>query len=154
MRILFLHIITVCNIPVHTVLAKSLETCPLLEGTNLTILINFFLILNPNCFISILEESINPERRLEGTIRMSQRLRIQETVHQISVDFRISKKRLSQLEDAYEQRRSLENKPRSGRPRKATTQMAGCVIRALQNDPILESEEVRDSVNRGLRPSK
>ena len=95
---------------------------------------------------------ISPQRRLEGAIRMSQRLRSQETVNQISLDTRISRKRLYELEEAYEQGRSLEDKPRSGRPRKATTQMAGRVIRTLQNDPTLGFKEVRDSVNIGLPP--
>lgn len=96
---------------------------------------------------------ISMPKRIEGAIRMAQRAEAGETVGQISVDIGISRPRLYQLEKAYKNGESLEDRERSGRKKKVTPRMTSRIIRTITNNPFQGSKEMKHQVNMGLGPA-
>jgi len=97
---------------------------------------------------------ISPERRMEATIRMVQRSQTGESVSEISRNTGISRQRLYELEDSYNQRRSVEDRSRTGRPSKVTPQIESRVIRSLASDPSESSKQMKNTINIGLNPKE
>lgn len=93
---------------------------------------------------------LSPQERLQAALKMNARHQNGDTVAKISRITGITRKRLYQLEEAYNKGNPLNDKPRPGRPTKSTPQIISRVIRSMMNDPSQGSKQIKNSVNMGL----
>ena len=88
--------------------------------------------------------------RIRAGQRMVSRKENQESVSNISRDLGISRSHLYRLEEKYLEDPSMEDKERTGRPRKIKVQMERRIVREIRQNPSDPSTNVTREVNQGL----